>query len=674
MKYITLCLLCVCIYAQASVEKKNIHVLFDTDQYTLKPEAIATLDQILASYSNQNAYIEFYISGHTDSDGSNAYNDNLSQQRADAVIAYLTSHGLPAQWIEKNTFGEKKPLLANNNEENKSQNRRVEIVIQKYKFESADEIISYIAEPVKAEYIADNTHPIEIKAEQGIALTFPPHCFESEDGQAFDEKNIKIELIAATTPTDMIFNNLVCTSDEGLLESGGMYKITARSGDVELKLKDDTTYRATLQNKNPKQNMAVYTGITNSNGTTSWLNTKNTFSVESTFQGELPYITLDKGIIDTWKFRSKLQDEYVALDTKIPALPSYIKGMRKPKPPIAPSIYAKKYQLKGIQKLILSKKMEEKKLQDNFSKDNALYLARWEKYEAKLDKYETYLTQRKDIENKNSDSYKAFKKEVEDLYMDLYLAGMQITQGYAQKYFPVVKYNLMKSSTRKNLRSTDLIAHCNLIFKNYISKNPSYKNDILYVQNYLQRIDKFANSVGLTLQLKHDSVQVYQMSNLKRKRNFVNEYFNTYMDYRAVKPYFNQLTMNYVDDKVKTGMMDPNNYDQYYATELAEMNWVNCDRFKQTDFQYVLLSDTTHYKADKFISYMPKINSCINLYKNGNKLNMPKEDAVVIRIVVNNENKPMMGTTRVSQNNMDEVTITCEEVRLVDIKNAIASL
>ena len=674
MKYITLCLLCVCIYAQASVEKKNIHVLFDTDQYTLKPEAIATLDQILASYPNQNAYIEFYISGHTDSDGSNAYNDKLSQQRADAVIAYLTSHGLPAQWIEKNTFGEKKPLLANKNEENKSQNRRVEIVIQKYKFENADEIISYIAEPVKAEYIADNSHPIEIKAEQGIALSFPPHCFESEDGQAFDEKNVKIELIAATTPWDMIYNNLVCTSDEGLLESGGMYKITARSGDVELKLKDDTTYRATLRNKNPKQNMTVYTGITNSNGTTSWLNTKNTFSVESTFQGELPYITLDQDIIDAWQFSSKLPEEFVALDTRLPQVPKYIGGVRKPRPPMAPSIEASKYQLKGIQKLFLSKTKEQEKLYENFSKDHDLYLARLEKYEAKVARYETYLKNRKTIDQKNTEAYNAYKKEIEELYLDIYVAGMQVTESYAQKYFPVVKHQLLKASTNKTLRSQDLISYCNKFFKRYLSKNPSYRKEIYFAQTSLQRLDKFAIKEGLYLNLVLDSIRIYQKINLKEKRNFVSEYLLNYLDYRTIKTYFNDEVLTYKQDQINTGMMDPNNFEQFYSADLSELNWVNCDRFRDTKFQYVQLEDTTTYLTDKFISYMPSINSCVNLNKQGKGLILPNEEAVIIRIAVNEYNIPVMGITKIANNNLKTLPLICQEVRLADIKNALASL
>lgn len=67
------------------------------------------------------------VAGHTDSDGSAAYNQGLSEQRASAVSSYLGTRGVKAVRLETVGFGERQPLATNTTQEGKQQNRRVEI-------------------------------------------------------------------------------------------------------------------------------------------------------------------------------------------------------------------------------------------------------------------------------------------------------------------------------------------------------------------------------------------------------------------------------------------------------------------------------------------------------------------------------------------------------------------
>ncbi|MDH4155206.1 MAG: OmpA family protein, partial [Nitrospira sp.] len=69
------------------------------------------------------------IEGHTDSDGSNEYNQSLSESRAQSVRQILLDGGIPSERIEIKGYGESKPIADNDTSAGKAQNRRVEIVL-----------------------------------------------------------------------------------------------------------------------------------------------------------------------------------------------------------------------------------------------------------------------------------------------------------------------------------------------------------------------------------------------------------------------------------------------------------------------------------------------------------------------------------------------------------------
>jgi outer membrane protein OmpA-like peptidoglycan-associated protein len=110
-------------------------VLFDFDKADLKPAARPSLDKVVAflkSYPKANARIE----GHTDSKGDDAYNQKLSQQRAESVRKFLASQGATLRMSTRG-WGEKKPVAPNakpdgkDDPEGRQKNRRVEITVQK---------------------------------------------------------------------------------------------------------------------------------------------------------------------------------------------------------------------------------------------------------------------------------------------------------------------------------------------------------------------------------------------------------------------------------------------------------------------------------------------------------------------------------------------------------------
>ncbi len=110
------------------VAKLNSDLLFDTNSANLKSSTAANVDQVAAvlkKYPENN----IRVVGHTDADGSESYNLQLSQRRAQAVASKLTMSGVPTQYVRSLGEGESQPVSDNRSAAGKARNRRVELVI-----------------------------------------------------------------------------------------------------------------------------------------------------------------------------------------------------------------------------------------------------------------------------------------------------------------------------------------------------------------------------------------------------------------------------------------------------------------------------------------------------------------------------------------------------------------
>jgi outer membrane protein OmpA-like peptidoglycan-associated protein len=102
------------------------NVTFATNEAIIQPQFRATLDnvsQVLSEYPK--TYVD--VTGHTDSDGSDAYNQALSERRANSVADYLSGHGVQSARLATRGYGKTQPIASNDTPEGKALNRRVEI-------------------------------------------------------------------------------------------------------------------------------------------------------------------------------------------------------------------------------------------------------------------------------------------------------------------------------------------------------------------------------------------------------------------------------------------------------------------------------------------------------------------------------------------------------------------
>lgn len=121
-----------------TIELKNIaigskialrNIFFDVGKATLRPESNAEMER-LVKLLNDVPKLKIEISGHTDNTGSAVLNETLSQERAEAVVKYLSGRGIAAARMTAKGYGSTKAIATNNTEDGRQQNRRTEFEIK----------------------------------------------------------------------------------------------------------------------------------------------------------------------------------------------------------------------------------------------------------------------------------------------------------------------------------------------------------------------------------------------------------------------------------------------------------------------------------------------------------------------------------------------------------------
>lgn len=107
---------------------EGVHFAFDSDK--LRPEAQLTLEEA-TQVLRDNSGVTVAIIGHTDSTGPEAYNQGLSERRAQSIYGYMVSNGIDSTRLRTYGRGESEPVASNETRAGRAENRRVEFVVEK---------------------------------------------------------------------------------------------------------------------------------------------------------------------------------------------------------------------------------------------------------------------------------------------------------------------------------------------------------------------------------------------------------------------------------------------------------------------------------------------------------------------------------------------------------------
>lgn len=107
-----------------------VGVLFDFDKATLKPESNAALARAQGAIA-ANRGLALDVEGHTDAVGNDAYNQKLSEARAQSVVAWLVAKGIPKEQLAARGYGKARPVATNDTDEGRARNRRVDLACRK---------------------------------------------------------------------------------------------------------------------------------------------------------------------------------------------------------------------------------------------------------------------------------------------------------------------------------------------------------------------------------------------------------------------------------------------------------------------------------------------------------------------------------------------------------------
>jgi OmpA family len=270
-------------------------VFFDTDKAILRPEAQTVLKE-WADFMRKMPQFTLRLQGNTDADGSDVYNQNLSERRTDAVRNFLINQGILREKITISALGESKPLADNASEDGKQRNRRVDI-----SFESAN-----------AKTIVQNATPFEkgknyhimrlykelsltpqiftlksnkdtlIKGEKGTQLHFPANAFAG----VTEGTPIEVKLKECYDYASILAEHLTTKSGDNLLQTGGMIYVQAFANGKELTLQKPMDVQFSSA-ESKLEGMQLFTGkrAMNKSGAMNWTPVNTEFE---TREFELP--------------------------------------------------------------------------------------------------------------------------------------------------------------------------------------------------------------------------------------------------------------------------------------------------------------------------------------------------------------------------------------------------
>ncbi|MBX7226840.1 MAG: OmpA family protein [Chitinophagales bacterium] len=647
-----------------SQQEINLHVLFDTDIDTLAYEELQKLNPFIGQIKGISDYKEVYVVGYTDADGSSAYNNDLSKRRAEYVKKMLIKNGLDEQLIDENYKGESAPIALNTTENYKRLNRRVEITLKAYNFSSPADLINILNGNPTQKYFLDNTKNNTIEGEKGMRFYFPAYCFKNNTSP-IDYAKIEVAITEVTNPIESIFSNTLAQSPEGILESGGMFKIEAYFNNQKLVMKDGMQYTVQIANNTDgNKKMMVYLP-NNSNGLISWQASNIPFNNIAKFNGPQPTLKLDNKIIQEWKippFYDSILNNYSFYLPIKPSSPAY---PQKPIMPKEPKISDARFQLKNLKKPFMSKSKKLKLQQEKFKKSYAEYEKNLNKYYSYIQKYSTDSANYQKQLSLYTERQEDYKENLVNCAIGLYKYKKAIKEYQILKNFPAARNTLQQRIDAGKFTSSTYFQELsdNIYSTIKIDAVTSYHLD--KYSEYADKLIKAFKEAALgdidnkSLNMSPDDI----MGEILTRDKNVYDYINSRID--SLKT-----------EQFNTGNFNKNNFSYFYQASFADLKWINCDRF--IDVPYNMMAKISipdnQFEGMNYYIVIKDINSVVSVYET-KSTNIPKEKEItIVGVGYDSQKRPVFGQQKLKVQGDQTAKLTFNYVKLGELKAAIANI
>jgi hypothetical protein len=247
-------------------QKPTATIYFDTDSYELTAESETTLNAFIESAEMNKQQIT--LQGHTDNDGSDQYNQNLSENRVNTVLEYLNQYN-PNQ-LTVAAHGEFKPVNQNADDSEKAKNRRVEIYANEIQFmEMSENKVFDQFQKQQQEFWFEGDELIEFKGREGTWIQIPAYALADEQGYVSKGK-VRVQLTEYYNRTDMVLANLTTASNGDMIETAGTINVEAYNFKGErLQLRPGYNMAMRFRYRSATDNMDIFNGVFNS-GNMNW--------------------------------------------------------------------------------------------------------------------------------------------------------------------------------------------------------------------------------------------------------------------------------------------------------------------------------------------------------------------------------------------------------------------
>lgn len=377
----------------SDTEQQHLSVYFASASAELDATAQAQLQGLIDQLQSMGDY-RLELAAHTDSRGTNRYNDRLAQDRAAAVTSFLQQQNITTDGMRTLALGEQQAGDDRNSKELQRDNRRVDVIVSGWYWQGIGSLRDSLALPLVQKYTIDTDQDQLIEGKKGGRFLLSASSFVNAAGEDVTGL-VDIELTECYSLGDMISMGLTTTAQDRILESGGMLQINAYQNGQRLQLKAGNSIASSVPTAEFRQDMSLFYGQAHGedNPDIDWANS------EAPVQRQLPQLTFaPRPVAPSWmdfafNYLKQSDDE---VDPRLPKEPNGTRPVR----PREPNYDNIAYYPRGLEKIFMGKATQDERTAQKKEERRISYEEAIKSYEVRIANYNQSLV-KYDLEMKD---------------------------------------------------------------------------------------------------------------------------------------------------------------------------------------------------------------------------------------------------------------------------------